>query len=280
MRIWRAVSDMPKDLRGGFQTHWTSYGHGPRQAVLIHCTLAHAGAWTGLSAHLGDMANMIAFDLPSHGRSDVWTPEAGDTQMLSVNMAADFIDGPVDLIGHSFGATVALRLAVERPDLVRSLVLCEPVFFAIARADDPAGQTQSEADMREFMEALDIGDMETAGRSFVDYWDGAGKWDSLTESARKSVTTQMAFIAAGEATLYEDTAGLIESGALEKIEAPTLLIDGADSPKSMGTINTGLAARIPNATRTIIFGAGHMVPISHPMAVAAEIKAFWRMNPA
>lgn len=48
------------------------------------------------------------------------------------------LGAPVDVIGHSFGATVALRLALERPELVRSLVLVEPVLFAAAKAaEDP-----------------------------------------------------------------------------------------------------------------------------------------------
>jgi pimeloyl-ACP methyl ester carboxylesterase len=79
---------------------------------------------------------MIAFDLPGHGRSADWDG-ASDYHHLSTQIAASFLTEPVDLIGHSFGATVALRLAVEQPQKLRSLILIEPVFFAVAAQDSP-----------------------------------------------------------------------------------------------------------------------------------------------
>ena len=112
-------------------------GRGPRPAVAIHCSLAHSGAWRGLSKALGDMLTLTAFDLPGHGRSGDWGPEDGEVQTLTTRIAETFVTAPpMDIIGHSFGATAALRLAMERPDLVRSLVLYEPVFFAAALQKD------------------------------------------------------------------------------------------------------------------------------------------------
>ena len=83
---------------------------------------------------------MRAFDLPGHGRSPDWDGVV-EYQHLSTQIAASFVIEPVDLIGHSFGATVALRLAVEQPQKLRSLTLIEPVFFAVAARDAPAAFT-------------------------------------------------------------------------------------------------------------------------------------------
>ena len=41
-----------------------------------------------------------------------------------------------------------------------------------------------------------------------------------------------------------------------------------------------LAARLPDAQRVVVAGAGHMVPISHAPAVATEIRRFWSDHPA
>ena len=82
--------------------------------------------------HLGDQLRMAAPDLLAHGAG----PEADRnrdfhdqaTKAAELHMA----EVPVHLIGHSFGATLALRLAIEAPARVRSLTLIEPVLFCAA----------------------------------------------------------------------------------------------------------------------------------------------------
>ena len=271
---------MPVADRGGHATHWTELGAGPRAALMLHCTLAHGGAWKGLAARLGDLATMTAMDFPSHGRSAEWVSGMGEPQLHCTRMAAACCDGPTDIVGHSFGATVALRLAIERPDLVRSLVLCEPVFFAVARRDFPEVQKGAERDMGRFIAALAARDLETAAAEFVDYWEGGAKWQHIPPEAQAAILRQMAFIAEGEATLYDDSAGQLEPGVLDAVTQPVLLVEGAESPPSIGAINAGLAARLPDAQRVVVAGAGHMVPISHAPAVATEIRRFWSDHPA
>ena len=102
---------------------------GARPVLALHCSLAHAGAWSGLVDHLSGVT-VTAPDQPGHGRAANWDGVSdlhGLTTRLSIEQAIR-IGGndPIDIIGHSFGATIALRMALERPDLVRSLVLIEP----------------------------------------------------------------------------------------------------------------------------------------------------------
>jgi pimeloyl-ACP methyl ester carboxylesterase len=75
-------------------------------------------------------AHDVFFDLPGHGRSAPWA--GTDYHSDATAVAAALLHGPTHIIGHSFGATVALRLAVERPDLVSRVTLIEPVMFAAA----------------------------------------------------------------------------------------------------------------------------------------------------
>lgn len=268
---------MPVEDRGGVSTHWLRYGQGPRQAMLLHCSLAHSGAWQPLAACLGDRLSMTAFDMPGHGRSGDW--EAGDIQAACVAMAVDLIegetgDGPVDFIGHSFGGTVGLRLAAERPDLVRSLVAIEPVFMAVARADHPEGQAAEEARLDGFRQAAEAGDMRRAAREFMASWGLGDAWDDLSETAKQRRTRAMRAITTGEPAIYEDTAGLLAPGGLESVERPVLLVEGALSPDPIRWVNEGLARRLPDASRAVIEGADHMAPLTHPEAVAARIAEF------
>ena len=85
------------------------FGHGPRPALAIHCSLAHSGAWRGVGAALSDELTLRAFDLPMHGRSGDWDGQ-GNIHDVATDMALSLLEAPMDLIGHSFGATVALRL--------------------------------------------------------------------------------------------------------------------------------------------------------------------------
>ena len=57
-----------------------------------------------------------------------------DFELDAADVAA-LLDGPTDLVGHSYGAIVALLVAVVRPELVRTLTLVEPAAFALARGD-------------------------------------------------------------------------------------------------------------------------------------------------
>lgn len=264
---------MPQGLRGGFPTHWQVMGQGPRAALAIHCSLAHSGAWAGVARALGADLTLTAFDLPGHGGSGAWAHE-GEIQATSTAMAADLLDGPADILGHSFGATVALRLAVEHPHLVRSLSLFEPVFFAVALTDRPDMHAPHAAEMADYQAGVAAGDMDRAARGFLRVWGDGEGWDAMPVATRARMAAQMPLIEAAAPALYGDAGGMLASGALARIAAPALLMQGARSPAIIGAINDGLAARLPDCRRATIAGAGHMGPITRPQAVAAEIAAF------
>ena len=101
---------MPIEMRADFQTHWTTFGEGETDVLLFHCTMGSVGAWRGLTQCLSEGYHFTAFDLPGHGKSGAFTGER-DFQDLSSAMGRTFLDRPMHLVGHSFGGSVALRLA-------------------------------------------------------------------------------------------------------------------------------------------------------------------------
>ena len=66
---------------------------------------------------------LILPDLPGHGGS---SPLPAPTLAGFADVLAQLLDGPVDVLGHSLGGVVALRLAERHPSLVRRLVLAAP----------------------------------------------------------------------------------------------------------------------------------------------------------
>ena len=274
---------MPQDIRGGVPTHWISAGAGPRRALMIHCSLGHAGGWARMAAALDDLVTAIAYDLPGHGRSADWDG-VSDIQAVSTAMAVDLLadqgQGPADIIGHSFGGTVALRLAVERPDLVRSLVLFEPVFFAVAAADRPDLDVGNDPHMIRYRDALHAGDRDGAARAFTSVWGDGRGWDSLPPAQKQALAARIHLIEAGASAIYGDGAAMLSGGKLEGITCPVLLMRGGDSPEAITVINDGLARRIPQARQAVVPRAGHMAPITHPAEVAALTRAFMQDHPA
>lgn len=265
---------MPRAVRAGFETYWTTFGQGPRAAVMIHCSLASSAAWGGLAKHLSGALSMTAFDLPGHGRSAEWD-DRGEIQEVSARIAGTFCERPTDLIGHSFGATVALRLAVERPGLVRTLTLIEPVFFAVARRDRPDLGRRFEADQAAFMAARATGDHRAAARAFTALWGEGTEWGDIPPEQQARLAEQMPLVAAADGVLCDDTAGLLADGVLQGVAQPVLLLEGSRSPRIITHVVSGLAARLPHAARGMIIGAGHMAPVTHPAQVSTEILRFY-----
>jgi lipase len=108
--------------------HVYRYGPtGPIRLLAIHGLTGHGKRWQTLATrHLSDVA-VAAPDLVGHGRSSWAAPWTIETNVAAL---ADLLDaeaeGPVLVVGHSFGGALALNLAAVRPDLVDRLVLLDP----------------------------------------------------------------------------------------------------------------------------------------------------------
>ena len=261
---------MLDEVKGGFPVFVRSFGSGPQPALLLHCALAHSKIWTPLASRLSTALSMVAPDMPGHGRSAPWDRRS-DLHDQVTAIAKDCLAEGAHVIGHSFGATVALRLAMEEPDKVHSLTLIEPVLFAAARESDPHVFDTYIESSQSFGAALANDKWSDAAADFIRIWGDGRPWDSLSDTERTSFAAQMPFIRETEPCLVEDANGLLAPGRLEGIRCPTRLIRGANTEPVIAAIHTTLQRRIPDAMDTVIDGAGHMVPITHPDAVASCI---------
>ncbi|SFE57650.1 alpha/beta fold hydrolase [Roseivivax sediminis] len=262
---------MPEDMRAGQPVHWRTFGAGPAPALLLHCALGQSKAWTPLAEALGDLWTAAAPDMPGHGQSGPWDGQS-DLHDLVTAIAETFVTGPLHLVGHSFGATVALRLAEAMPQNVRSLTLIEPVLFAAAREAAPEAFAARLADEEAVAEAARAGDWALAAQRFTARWGAGPGWDKLPGKARDKLAAQMPLVRSTGPALYDDSKGLLVSGALERVTAPVRLIRGADTDPAVAAIHAGLMARLPDARETVVPGAGHMVPLTHASEVAKVLR--------
>lgn len=260
---------MPRDVRAGLPVQWQTFGQGDRPVLALHCSLAHGGAWAGVAARLGDDVTLTAPDLPGHGQSGDWDGQ-GDYLRCCTQVAGAMISRPVDLVGHSLGGVVALRLALAAPEAVRTLTLVEPVLFAAARGYPEYAQCRAEAE-RNFA-PLAAGDRVAAARRFTGTWGDGTPWDELPDRLRQAMAARIHLIPATDGPMFDDTGDLLGAGRLEQLDLPVMLISGGRSPAIVHRIAEVVAARLPDVAVAEVPQAGHMAPISHPAEVAGLIR--------
>ena len=252
-------------------------------ALLFHCSLAHSGALAGLMAGLGDRLAMRAPDLPGHGGTglDPAGPGPGHPnrdQALEDARRIRPATGPVHLIGHSYGATVALRLALSDPARVASLTLIEPVQFSLLAEDDPAAFAAEMAAQAPFFDAAAAGDWPEAARLFLGRWGGAPAGADPQRTAL--ALAQIPFVAAENLVLNDPEHAGVRARDLPRLTCPVLLVAGALSPPVAHRILDVIAARRPAARRLTLPAAGHMAPLTHPRPIAAAIAELVDAAPA
>lgn len=234
---------------------------------MVHGALVRQDAFLPLANLLDHQTTL--FDLPGHGRSSDWD-NTSEYQALVARIAATLCNGPVHLIGHSFGATAALRIAVERPELVSRLTLIEPVYFAAAKGC--AAHRAHTLSFRPFLSAMLSADETAAAAIFNDLW-GDRLWQDLSPRRQAESSHRIHLIVAGAAAIEQDADGITSPDRLSALEMPVTLIRGARSPAIIQAIHDALGASITQATDHVVAGAGHMLPMTHTDQVAAIIRA-------
>jgi pimeloyl-ACP methyl ester carboxylesterase len=130
---------MPKLKANGINFHYQQAGSGP-DVILIHGVTGDLSIWF-LCEAMGVLARsfrVTAFDLRGHGYSDVprerYTSADQAADLMAIMDVLD-IDHAM-LLGHSFGAVIAMHAAALHPDRIDSVILSDPSFPALRHLED------------------------------------------------------------------------------------------------------------------------------------------------
>jgi lipase len=242
---------------------------GPVRMLAIHGLTGYGGRWRHLAGYLPEI-DIAAPDLLGHGRSSWAAPWTIDANVSALGaLLDDEADGPVLVVGHSFGGAVALHLAVARPDRVAALLLLDPAVGL------EGGWMREIADA--MLSSPDYPDAEEARLE-----KAAGAWadvdpalldseidEHLTELPngrfgwRVSLPAMMSYWSELARDLVLPPAGTPTTLVRAKLTSPPYVSD---------RLIAGLAQRADSDFRLLDLDCNHMVSHAKPAEVAALIR--------
>lgn len=271
---------MPSLQIHGHRVQVARQGRG-EPVILLHASGSSGSQWRGLADRLGDRFLTLAPDHHGHGGTAPWPGYGAFTLADEAALVTGLIDGlpgPVHLVGHSYGAAVALQVARKRPEALRSLALIEPAAFHLLR-DGNASEAAALAEVvevaRGVLRSLGNGDHHGGFGRFVDYWSGPGAWAAMPIEQRSMLAANLPNVALAFHAVGEDPS---RAGDFAELAVPTLILQGSRTTAPARRICERLARTMPFATLQVIAGAGHMSPLTHGEQVNGLLAAHLEAN--
>jgi pimeloyl-ACP methyl ester carboxylesterase len=136
--------------------------------VLVHGSWVDHHNWDAVVPGLARTSRVLVYDRRGHSRSER-LPGPGSVEEDAADLAAIITANglaPAHVAGNSFGATIALKLTVSRPDLFASLTIHEPPLIGLI-GDHPALPAVQQR-VGTVIETLISGDTEAGARLFIE----------------------------------------------------------------------------------------------------------------
>jgi 2-succinyl-6-hydroxy-2,4-cyclohexadiene-1-carboxylate synthase len=243
-------------------------GVGPR-VVLAHGFTQTGRVWGSLDHDLARDHQVVAVDMPGHGRSSDVRATLVDGALLLARAG-----GPAAYVGYSMGARFCLHLALARPEVVGSLVLIS----ATAGIDDPDERRARRASDAALADQLDPGrpgDEPVPLEAFLTRWmdnplfAGVDPSAAGLEERRRNSGPGLA----SSLRLAGTGTQLPLWGKLGRLDMPVLVVCGEADTKFTDLGRRLTEAIGPNADLAVMAGTGHAPHLQRPGAVADLVRS-------
>lgn len=233
--------------------------------VLVHGAIGDRTSFRLLAPLLAERFEVLTVDRRGHGASgDSGGPYAIEQEFADIAAVVDFLAEPATVVGHSFGATVALGAALLTAK-IRGLVLYEPspgIQAAsagfLARLDDLIAR-----ELREDALALALTEFAGFGPDDLEAYRASPLWAPRVAAAHTIPR---------EVRAEEDYRP--DRAAFAAVSAPVLYLLGSDSPEWARRGADHIASLIPASRTVVLEGQGHMATVTAPELLADEITRF------
>lgn len=271
---------MPPVAKDRLTVDYIEQGHG-EPVVLIHSSVSGNRQWRALIDALADRYRVLAVNLFGYGETTAWpgnTSQSLYAQASLILALPGIEERPVHLVGHSFGASVALKAALLLGDRVAKLVLIEPNPFRLLQQEGRIEAFLESRVLRDHVKCFgSLGEWEKVAERFADYWGGDGTWAAMPEKRRS------AFAAALRPNFYEWDAVMSEETTLEQwkaIPASTLVMSDPQTRRPIREIVDIFGRACPHWRFEPIAGGGHMAPLTRPELVNPLVQQFLDAAPS
>lgn len=253
-------------------------GSGP-PLVFVHGSWSSHHTWDDVVPALAESFRVVAYDRRGHSQSEC-PPGQGSIDEDVADLAeliARLGLAPAWVVGNSFGASIALRLATAHAKLLCGVIVHEPPLFDVISDDsDLAPLVEEDEKMTATVaDRIASGDHEGGARLFVEHFLGPGSWSQLAPDVR--------------ATLIENAPTFLDEARdpdqlafdpawLADFHRPVMLTMGSESLPTYAGVVSRLADALPAVGVVRFEGAGHIPHRTHPEEYIEATRDFIRKN--
>lgn len=277
MQTWAAESLQMREVNGVNLTYLDQGAGAP--VVFVHGSFSDLRFWEPQRQAIAQQYRFIALTQryfgttpwPDDGKHYADTTHAADLAAFLRQVNA----GPVHLVGISYGGVVATLVALEHPDLLRTLATLEPGLGSLL-IDVPEAKPEIEERRKAFqpiVTAAKAGETVQATKLLFDWVnnEGAGAFDKQPETVRQMFLDNARTV---PLALSAPRAPAVTCTKLAGVKVPTLVAGGERTRRYYSLINEILVRCIPGSRLVTIPKATHPMSIQNPAAFNKALLQF------